>query len=169
MFLPGMTRPDLANSVRELGRRAASPCMRHWRGLQHILRYVAGTLDVCIDYGWETKDKNEGDGELLVGYGDSDWGINSQTRRYFTGYQLLFYGSPIAWRFKLQGAVTLSSSEAEWTAMSYGMRHCIFLRGILGEIGILRDQTPWFCDNRGAIQAGSIRGFNGRTKHMDMK
>ncbi|CAM9246814.1 unnamed protein product [Choristocarpus tenellus] len=29
IFLAGMTRPDLANSVRELGRRAASPCMRH--------------------------------------------------------------------------------------------------------------------------------------------
>ncbi|CAM9873501.1 unnamed protein product [Choristocarpus tenellus] len=53
--------------------------------------------------------------------------------------------------------------------MAYGMRHCIFIRGILGEIGVLQDQTPWFCDNRGAIQAGSITGFNGRTKLMDMK
>ncbi|CAM9962720.1 unnamed protein product [Choristocarpus tenellus] len=49
------------------------------------------------------------------------------------------------------------------------MRHCIFIRGILGEVGILQDQTPWFCDNRGAIQAGSITGFNGRTKHVGMK
>ena len=51
MFLAGMTRPDLSNSVRELGRRAASPCLRHWRGLQHVLRYLAGTLDVCLPYG----------------------------------------------------------------------------------------------------------------------
>ncbi|CAN0474038.1 unnamed protein product, partial [Discosporangium mesarthrocarpum] len=29
--------------------------------------------------------------------------------------------------------------------------------------------TPWYCDNRGAIQASSITGFNGRTKHVDMK
>ncbi|CAM9801478.1 unnamed protein product [Choristocarpus tenellus] len=140
MFLAGMTRPDLANSVRELGRRAASPCMRHWRGLEHVLRYVAGTLDVCIHYNRGDKDMNKGD-ELLVG-------TDSQTRRSVTGYLLLFNKSPIAWRSKLQGAVTLSSSEAEWTAMAYGMRHCIFLQGILGEIGILQDQTPWFCDNR---------------------
>ncbi|CAM9746957.1 unnamed protein product, partial [Choristocarpus tenellus] len=170
MFLAGIIQPDLTNSVRELGRRAESPCMRHWHGLQHILRYVAGTLNVCIHYGGRgSKDLNGGEGELLVGYGDSDWGTDSQTRRRVTGYLLLFNGSPIAWRSKLQGAVTLSSSEAEWTAMAYGMRHCIFLRDILGEIGVLQDQTPWFCNNRGAIQAGSITGFNGRTKHMDMK
>ncbi|CAM9615615.1 unnamed protein product [Choristocarpus tenellus] len=143
MFLAGMTRPDLANSVRELGRKGASPFMRHWRGLQHVLRYVAGTLDVCIHYGQGTKDMNGGDGELLVWYGDSDWGTDSQTRRSVTGYRLLLNGSPIAWCSKLQGAVTLSSSEAEWTAIAYGMRHCIFLRGILGEIGVLQDQTPF--------------------------
>ncbi|CAM9864171.1 unnamed protein product, partial [Choristocarpus tenellus] len=49
----------------------------------------------------------------LVRYGDSDWGTDSQTRRSVTGYIILFNGSPIAWRSKLQGAVTLSSSEAE--------------------------------------------------------
>ncbi|CAM9231875.1 unnamed protein product, partial [Choristocarpus tenellus] len=169
MFLAGMTRPDLANSIRELGHRAAYPCMRHWRGLQHVLRYVAGTLDVCIHYGWGSKDMNRGDGELLVRYGDSNWGTDSQTRRNVTGYLLLFNGSPITWRSKLQGDVTLSGTEAGWTAMAYGMRHCIFLRGILGEIGVIQDQTPWFCDNCGAIQVDSIAGFNGRTKHVVMK
>ncbi|CAM9511075.1 unnamed protein product [Choristocarpus tenellus] len=63
---------------------------------------------------------------------------DSQTRRSVTGYLLLFNGSPIGWRSKLRGAVTFSSLEAEWTAMAYGMRHCIFLRGILGEIGVLQ-------------------------------
>ncbi|CAM9654752.1 unnamed protein product [Choristocarpus tenellus] len=37
MFLAGMTRPGLSNSVRELGRYAASPCDRHWKGLQYFL------------------------------------------------------------------------------------------------------------------------------------
>ncbi|CAN0022724.1 unnamed protein product, partial [Choristocarpus tenellus] len=169
MFLAGMTRPDLANIVRELGRRAASPCMQHWRGLQHVLRYVAGTLDVCIHYDRGDKDMDERNEELLVEYGDSDWSTHQKTRRSVTGYIILFNGSPITWRSKLQGAVTLSSSEAEWTAMAYGMRHCIFIQGILGKIGILQNQTPWFCDNCGAIQASSITGFNGRTKHVDRK
>ena len=50
MFLAGMARPDISCSVRELSRRTGSPCMRHWRGLQHLLRYLAGTIDVGIHY-----------------------------------------------------------------------------------------------------------------------
>ncbi|CAM9301167.1 unnamed protein product [Discosporangium mesarthrocarpum] len=48
MFLAGMTRPDLSNSVRELGRRTNAPCLRHWRGLQHVLRYTSTHPDIGI-------------------------------------------------------------------------------------------------------------------------
>ncbi|CAN0029317.1 unnamed protein product [Choristocarpus tenellus] len=50
MFLAGMTQPDLSNSVWELGRYSASPCDRHWKGLQHVMRYLAGTTRVGIHY-----------------------------------------------------------------------------------------------------------------------
>ena len=57
MLLAGMTRPDISCSVRELSRRVTSPfCMRHWRGLEHVLRYLAGTLDVGINYKKSTDD-----------------------------------------------------------------------------------------------------------------
>ncbi|CAM9679381.1 unnamed protein product [Sphacelaria rigidula] len=77
--------------------------------------------------------------------------------------------SPIVWRSKLQASVTLSFSEAEWTAMVQGMRHCLFIRGILEDMGLPQDTTLWFCDNRGAIQAATVTGFNERTRHVDMK
>ena len=73
MFLAGMTRPDISCSVRELCRRTSSPCTRHWRGLQHLLRYLAGTIDVGIHYG---RKRTNGDEEksTLVGYSDANWG-----------------------------------------------------------------------------------------------
>ncbi|CAM9907252.1 unnamed protein product [Sphacelaria rigidula] len=74
MFLAGMTRPDLPNSVRELRRRVASPCLRYWRGLQHVLRYLADTLDVCLRYvmGTVTIEK------ALVGYADWIWANDAE-------------------------------------------------------------------------------------------
>ncbi|CAN0501684.1 unnamed protein product, partial [Discosporangium mesarthrocarpum] len=165
MFLAAMTRPDLSHSVRELGRRSTSPCLRHWRGLQHVLRYLPGITDIAIHYPKGTDTDNE---QLITGYADSDWANDPETCRRVTGYLLLINGSPIVWRSKLQGAVTLSSSEVKWTTVAHGMRHCIFIPGILAEMGIPQGATAWYGDNRGARQAAAITGFNGRTKHVNI-
>ena len=98
MYLAGMTRPDLSNAVRELGRRASSPCMRHWRALQHVARYLAGTLSISIMYSADISNL-EGS---LVGYSDSDWTTDPESRRSVTGYILLFNNSPVAWKSKSQ-------------------------------------------------------------------
>ncbi|CAN0503892.1 unnamed protein product, partial [Discosporangium mesarthrocarpum] len=50
-----------------------------------------------------------------------------------------------------------------------GCDMCIFIRGILAEMGIPQGATAWVEDNRGALQAAAITGFNGRTKHVDIK
>ncbi|CAM9301783.1 unnamed protein product, partial [Sphacelaria rigidula] len=165
MFLAGMTRTDLSNSDREQGRRTATLSPRHWRGLQHVLRYLAGTLDICLGYGVSNV-KTE---KALMGNADSDWANDAETRRSVTGYFLLMNKSPIVWRSKPQASVTFFSSEAERTAMVQDMRHCIFIRGIPEEMGLPQDTTLWFCDNRSAIQATTVTGFNGRTRRVDIK
>ncbi|CAM9566241.1 unnamed protein product, partial [Discosporangium mesarthrocarpum] len=53
--------------------------------------------------------------------------------------------------------------------MAHGIRHCIFTRGILAEMGVSQVATAWYGDNRGALQAAAITGFNGRTKQTHMK
>ena len=68
--------------------------MREWRGLQHVFRYLAGTLDVGINYKKITDD----DINTLVEYSGSDWGQDKEIRRSITGYRLLINGSTIAWK-----------------------------------------------------------------------
>lgn len=43
----------------------------------------------------------------------------------------------------------------------------MYISGILGEMELRQGATPWLCENRG-IQATTITGFNGRTRHVDM-
>ena len=166
MYLAGMTRPDLSNAVRELGRRASSPCMRHWRALQHVARYLASTLTISIMY---PKNINSNLQDALIGYSDSDWATDTETRRSVTGYILLFDGSPIAWKSKSQTSITCSSSEAEWTAMAHGMRHAVHIRGLLSELTFPQQTSTWYEDNQGALRAGTIIGFTGRTRHVDVQ
>jgi Reverse transcriptase (RNA-dependent DNA polymerase) len=165
MYLAGMTRPDLSNAVRELGRRASSPCMRHWRALQHVARYLAGTTTISIMYQRHTHNVNN----VLVGYSDSDWATDSESRRSVTGYMIMFNDAPVAYKSKTQTSVTCSSSEAEWTAMAHGMRHAVHLRGLLAELAFPQQTTTWHEDNKGAIRTGSVIGFTGRTKHVDVQ
>ena len=165
MYLAGMTRPDLSNAVRELGRRASSPCLRHWRALQHVARYLAGTLNIGIMY-----QKSPGNiDNMLVGYSDSDWATDPETRRSVTGYMIMLNDAPVAFKSKTQASVTASTSEAEWTAMAYGMRHGVHLRGMLSELTFPQLTTTWCEDNKGAIRAGTIIGFSGRTRHVDVQ
>ncbi|CAM9215183.1 unnamed protein product, partial [Discosporangium mesarthrocarpum] len=133
MFLAEITRPDLSNSVRELGCQAASPSLHHWRGLQHLLHYLRRSMNFRLHY---PRGLNNDHRRLLNGYADSGWANASETRRSVTGYLLLFNGSHIVWGSKLRGPVTLTRSEAEWAAMAHGMPHCIFIWGILTEMGI---------------------------------
>ncbi|CAM9560999.1 unnamed protein product [Discosporangium mesarthrocarpum] len=165
MFLAGMTRPDLSNSVRKLGRRTNAPCLRHWRGLQHVLRYITTHPYIGVSYD---RQNEEAMNNILTGYSDSDWGGDTENRRSVTGYIILINGSPVAWKSK-QGTVTLSSSEAEWTAMVHGMRHCLHIKGIIQALLMSQDTTQWYCDNREAIIKASTPDLNGRTKHTDIK
>ncbi len=61
MYLAHVTRPYISNSVRELGQQMHDPCMRHWRGLQHLLRYLANFPKMGISF----KREEEGQGRSL--------------------------------------------------------------------------------------------------------
>ena len=51
-----------------------------------------------------------------------------------TGYVIMFTGCPIVWVSKLQTKVALSTTEAEYIALSQAMRDLIPLLGLLDEL-----------------------------------
>ena len=65
--------------------------------------------------------------------------------------------------------MTISTCEAEWTALALGMRHGQYLRNILKELGFEQGTTVWYEDNLSTVKAASTPGFSGRTKHVDIK
>ncbi len=44
-----------------------------------------------------------------------------------------------------------------------------FTKGFLGEIGFEQSTVPWYCDNQATIISARTPGFNGRTRHVDVK
>lgn len=165
--LTGMLRPDISCSVRKLSRQTASPYIRHWRGLQRLLRYMAGTIDFGFSIQRGHTNSNE-DTQMLVGHSDADRGGDLERKISYAVCIFLVNGSPVGWKTKWQQYVGLLILESEWAATITGMNHSIFKSGIFVELGSPEAEIPWFCDNGGAIQTTSKVGFRGRTRPVDI-
>jgi hypothetical protein len=72
----------------------------------------------------------------LKEFSDSDWAGDPETRISVTGFIVYPQNVPVCWRSKAQRGVTLSSSEAEYVAMSAAVKEIRFIYFSLKDIGI---------------------------------
>lgn len=114
------TRPDLAYPVGLVSRFMSKPVKEHWSAVKWILRYIQGTLDTRLCFSNK--------GEFVVrGYCDSDYGGDRDHSKSVNGIVLTAGGNTISWKSQLQKVVALSSTEAEYIALSEAAREGIWL------------------------------------------
>lgn len=125
-------------------------------------------------------------GLTLDCYVDADfaglWNIESDqdavSVKSRTGYVLTLGNCPVIWVSKLQTEIALSTTEAEYIALSQAMRDLLPMRELLIEISavISFDATKpavthstVFEDNNGAISLAEAPRISPRTKHIAVK
>ena len=100
------------------------------------------------------------------------------TARSRHGYIILYYGCFLIWKSQLQTEIALSSTESEYTGLSYALREAIPLMTLLEELkehGFPVDQTKAsvqckvFEDNSGAIEIATNHKWRRRTKHLNCR
>ena len=170
MYLANCTRPDIAFSVNLLARYSSAPTRRHWKGIQHILRYLSGTTDMGLFYSNKSKEK-------LLGYANAGYLSDPHKARSQTGYVFNYNGTAISWRSVKQTMVATSSNHSEIIAIHEASRECIWLRSMIHHIqescglSFVKDKpTILFEDNAACIaqiKGGYIKGD--RTKHISPK
>ena len=170
MYLANCTRPNIAFSVNLLARYSSAPTRRHWKGIQHILRYLNGTTDMGLFYSNKSKEK-------LLGYADAGYLSDPHKARSQTGYVFNYNGTAISWRSVKQTMVATSSNHSEIIAIHEASRECIWLRSMIHHIqescglSSVKDKpTILFKDNAACIaqiKGGYIKGD--RTKHISLK
>ena len=72
----------------------------------------------------------------LKGLSESDFWGDKETRNSVYGFILYLCGAPISWRSKAGKSVTLSSTEAEYVAVSEFAKEVIFVKQVLESIGL---------------------------------
>ncbi|MDV3194008.1 MAG: Ty1/Copia family ribonuclease HI, partial [Sweet potato little leaf phytoplasma] len=107
----------------------ANPGRPHWEACKWITRYLKGTAGKGLLYT-----RAASHSEYLVGFVDSDYAANLDKRRSLTGYIFTFFGNVISWKSNLQSVVALSSTEAEYIALSEAVKEAMWLKGSISEM-----------------------------------
>lgn len=164
MYAMVCTRPDISHAVNMISRYMHNPGKGHWQAVKWILRYLYGTVDVGLEFV-----KEDGNNQLFVGYVDSDYAGDLYKRRSTTGYVFTMAGAPVSWRSILQSNVALSTTEAEYMAVTEAFKEVIWLQGVLDDLGVVQELLPVHFDSLSAIYLAKNQVHHARTKHIDVR
>ena len=123
------TRPDLGYTISTLSKFNDCPAMEHHAAAKRALRYLQQSKDYGIVY--------TGQGQVFpepVCYTDSDWAGDKETRKSTGGFVFTLAGGIVSWKTKRQSVVALSSTEAEYIALSEATKEAVWMRRLLKEI-----------------------------------
>ena len=163
IHLSQTTRPDLCHAVSVVSQFCSNPAKQHWVAVKRIMRYAKGTQDLQLRFNGKIQSG-------MVAYSDADWGGCSDCRKSTTGYAFLFAGGLISWNSRKQPTVALSSTEAEYMAMSSACQEIKWFLNFSSLPGVdIRQPFPLYCDNQGAIQLSANNVHHKRTKHIDLR
>ncbi|GJX40790.1 retrovirus-related pol polyprotein from transposon TNT 1-94 [Tanacetum coccineum] len=136
MYLMVCTRPYIAYAVSVVSRYLANPGKNHWEAVKWILKYFRGTANMGLVYGTD-----RGNHVDVTGFVDSNYAKDPDKGRSITGYTFLVQGCVVSWKAMLQHMVALSTTEAEYMAITEAVKEAIWLRGLLEELGVLEAKT----------------------------
>jgi len=164
LYLALYTRPDIALAVMRLAQHNAAPEPCHYAAAKHVLRYLAGTLNVRVHYGGIAINAD------LHGYSDSDWASCPEDRISISSYVWFFNGGPISHSSKKQVTHALSSTEAEYMALTAAIQDGFWIQLFFACLKIpLTLLIRLFADNAGAIALSMEAANHVRTQHIDLR
>jgi hypothetical protein len=180
IYLARNTRPDIEYAVHQCARFQINPKKSHENAVKRIGRYLLGTRNKGIIF--KPDQSKLGTLECFV---DADFAGNYTKDRSYdpnsvrsrTGCVILFAGCPITWFSRLQSEISLSTTEAEYIALSTTCRELLPMKEMFKEIKAflnIMDLTPdvkctLFKDNVGAETLAKAPKMTPRTKHIAIK
>ena len=177
-YLEKGSRPEIAYIVHQCARFSTSPKTEHSKAIRWLARYLHSTKDQGMIFQPDTS-------KGLELYVDADFAGNwnpeetqdVDTARSRHGFAIKYAGCLIVWKSQLQREIALSSTEAEYTGLSYAIREVIPIMNIIKEIS-QRHKIPMhqpklqlkvFEDNAGAIEIATNHKYRPRTKHLNIR
>ncbi|GJW15068.1 hypothetical protein Tco_0019201 [Tanacetum coccineum] len=156
------SRPDLQFVVCMCARYQAKPTEKHLHDVKRIFRYLKGTVNRGL---WYAKDSSI----ALTAFVDADHAGCQDTRRSTSGSAQLLGDRLVSWSSKKQKSTAISSTEAEYIALSGCCAQILWMRSQLSDYGLRFNKIPLYCDNKSAIALCCNNVQHSRSKHIDIR
>nr|GEV96682.1 retrovirus-related Pol polyprotein from transposon TNT 1-94 [Tanacetum cinerariifolium] len=127
--------------------------------ISHVVGMVS-RFDVGLVFEHESS-------QWIEGYCDSDYAGDLDKRRSTTCYVFTLAKAPVSWKSTLQSTTALSTTEADYMAMTEAVKEAIWLQGLLGEHGIKQKFVTMHSDSQSAIHLAKNQVYHARTKHIN--
>ncbi|GJZ37456.1 retrotransposon protein, putative, ty1-copia subclass, partial [Tanacetum coccineum] len=156
------SRPDLQFAICMCAWYQARPTEKHLNTVKRIFRYLKGTVNRGL---WYPKDSSF----ALTAFADADHAGCQDTRRSTSGSIQLLGDRLVSWSSKRQKSAAISSTEAEYIALSGCCAQVLWMRSQLTDYGFGFNKIPMYCDNKSAIALCCNNVQHSRSKHIDIR
>jgi hypothetical protein len=126
-----------------------------------ILRYLRGTLRVCLCFG--------NGKQVLDGFTDADMAGDIDSRKSTSRYLITYSGGAVSWQSRLQKCVVLSTIEAEYIAITEAAKELLWIKKFLQELGLQQERYLLYCNSQSAIHLSKNSTFHSRSKHINVR
>ncbi|THG93375.1 hypothetical protein EW026_g7843 [Hermanssonia centrifuga] len=137
------------------------PDITYTTALKRVFAYLCGTQHYTLTLGGISS-------PILTGYCNSD-GMSNPDRHPIAAY-VFTIGGAISWSSKRQDIVCLSTTKAEYIALTHATKEAIWLHYLLDKVFPKWFKPPItvYSNNQGAIALSKDDRFHTRTKHIDI-
>ncbi|GJX13502.1 retrovirus-related pol polyprotein from transposon TNT 1-94 [Tanacetum coccineum] len=104
-----------------------------------------------------------------IAYADADHAGCQDTRRSTSGSAQFLGDKLVSWSSKKQKSTAISSTEAEYIALSGCCSQILWMRSQLTDYGFKFNKIPLYCDNKSAIALCCNNVQHSRAKHIDIR
>ena len=177
-FLEKSTHPDISYAVHQCARFCKHPKQSHGEAVQRLCRYLKATRDKGIVCN-PAKDKSYEcwvDADFVGGFDRKIAGTDPTTSKSHSGWAITYAGCPVTWASKLQTLMALSTTEAEYIALSTACRELVPMLELTKEMhsyhikshpATSKIHCKVFEDNSGALEMACTPKIHPRTKHIN--
>jgi hypothetical protein len=123
-YLAQTTRPVIMYVTHQIAKYSSNPRQSHGESILYLVHYLKKKRDLGLKFKPDSKKGFECycDADFSGNWNKVVAPVDPTTAKSRNGWIIFYAGCPVSWASKLQSQVSLSTTEAEYIAMSQSLR-----------------------------------------------